>query len=196
MSRRTKILLIVITAVLAGAIFYLRVLAKRIFQEDAQKSDEAARARLSAAALESESGGKQLITLYFPSPDQEKLVAERRSLVLAANDNDRIRQIVLALIEGPAQGGGRALPPSAEVRAVFLTADGIVYLDLSTASLTGLLPGIQSETLALYSIVNSLAANVPAVKKVKILVQGQEVETLDGHADLTREFAPDMSRVQ
>ena len=196
MSRRTKILLIVIAAVLAGAIFYLRVLARRIFQEDMQKSDEAARARLSAAALESESGAKQLITLYFPSPDQERLVAERRSLTLAANDSDRIRQILLALIEGSTQEAGRALTPSAEVRAVFLTSEGTVYLDLSTASLAGLLPGIGSETLALYSIVNSLAANVPAVKKVKILVQGQEVETLDGHADLTREFTPDMSRVQ
>lgn len=195
MSRRTKILLIVIVAVLAGAIFYLRVLARRIFLDDAQKSDQTARARLSAVALESESGGKQSVTLYFPSPDQGKLVTESRSLTLAASDNDRIRQILLAIIEGPTQVAGRALPPSTEVRAVFLTPEGTVYLDLSSAALADLLPGIESETLAVYSIVNSLAANVPPVKKVKILIQGQEVETLDGHADLTREFAPDMSRV-
>ena len=41
---------------------------------------------------------------------------------------------------------------------------------------------------------DSLAANIPAVKKVKILVQGEEVDTLDGHADLTRYFVPDLSR--
>ena len=88
------------------------------------------------------------------------------------------------------------MPPSADVRAVFSTSEGTAYLDLSNSALTGFLPGIESETLAVYSIVNSVAANVPAVKKVKILVQGQEVETLDGHADLTGEFAPDMALAQ
>jgi spore germination protein GerM len=196
MSRRARILVVVVVGVLAAALLYLRVLAKRIFFEDVQRGEQVARAQLSAAALESESGGKQLVTLYFPSPDHVKLAAESRSMTMAPDDSDRIRQIVLALIAGPTQGAGRALPPSADVRAVFLTADGTAYLDLSSSALTGFLPGIESETLVVYSVVNSLAANVQAVKKVKILVQGQEVETLDGHADLTGEFAPDMSRVQ
>ena len=117
-------------------------------------------------------------------------------MTMAANDTDRIRQIVLALIAGSTQGGDRPLPPSADLRAVFLTPEGTAYLDLSSSALSGFLPGIESETLAIYSIVNSLAANVPSVRKVRILVQGQEAETLDGHADLTGEFAPDMSRVQ
>jgi hypothetical protein len=196
MSRRAKILIVVVVGVLAGALFYLRVLAKRIFFEDVQKGEQTARVQLSAAALESDSGGKQSVTLYFPSPDQGKLVAESRSMTMAANDNDRIQQIVLALVAGPTQSSGRTLPPSADVRAVFLTADGTAYIDLSSSALTGFLPGIESETLAVYSIVNSLAVNVPAVKRAKILVQGQEVETLDGHADLTGEFAPDMARAQ
>jgi spore germination protein GerM len=196
MSRRVKILVIVVLGVLAAALLYLRVLARRIFREEAPRTEQAARAQLSAAALESESGGKKSVALYFPSPDQGKLVTESRSMPLAANDSDRIRQIVLALVAGPTQEAGRALPPTADVRAVFLTSDGTAYLDLSSSALTGFLPGIESETLAVYSIVNSLAANVPAVKKVKILVQGQEVETLDGHVDLTGEFAPDMTRAQ
>ena len=187
--------MIVVVGVLAAALLYLRVLAKRIFFEDVQRLEQAARTQLSAAALESESGGKQSVTLYFPS-NQGKLVAESRAMPMATSDSDRIRQIILALIAGPTQQAGRVLPPSADVRAVFLTSDGTAYLDLSNSALTGFLPGIESETLAVYSIVNSVAANVPAVKKVKILVQGQEVETLDGHADLTCEFVPDMARAQ
>jgi type II secretory pathway pseudopilin PulG len=197
MSQRAKILVVVIVGALAAAVLYLRVLAKRTFFEDVQRTEQAARAQLNATALESESGGKQSVTLYFPSSsNQGKLVAEVRTMTMAVNDSDRIRQIVLALIAGPTQGGGRPLPPSADVRAVFLTKDGTAYLDLSSSALSGFLPGIESETLAIYSIVNSLAANVPAVKRVKILVQGQEAETLDGHADLTGEFAPDISRAQ
>ena len=189
--------MVVVVGALAAALLYLRTLATHIFFEDAQHTEQAARAQLNASALESESGGKQSVALYFPSSSNpEKLVAEGRSMTMATNDSDRIRQIVLALIAGPTQGGGRPLSPSADVRAVFLTPDGTAYLDLSSSALSGFLPGIESETLAIYSIVNSLAANVPTVKRVKILVQGQEAETLDGHADLTGEFAPDMSRVQ
>jgi hypothetical protein len=33
--------------------------------------------------------------------------------------------------------------------------------------------------------------NIPSVKRVKFLIQGQEVETLDGHVDLTEAFVPD-----
>jgi hypothetical protein len=86
------------------------------------------------------------------------------------------------------------LPPATELRAAFLMPDGTLYLDLSSNALALFEPGIQSETLAIYSIVNSLAENVPAVKKVKLLIQGQEVETLDGHADLGGDYVPDPTR--
>jgi len=56
-------------------------------------------------------------------------------------------------------------------------------------------PGIASESLAVYAIVNSLAANIPAVKRVKILVEGQQVDTLGGHADLTESFTPGPTRL-
>jgi hypothetical protein len=59
-----------------------------------------------------------------------------------------------------------------------------------------LTPGIASETLAIYSVVNSITANVPSVKKVKFLIQGQEVDTLDGHVDLTEAYVPDPTRNQ
>jgi hypothetical protein len=82
------------------------------------------------------------------------------------------------------------------VRAVFLAADGTAYIDLSNDMLSDFEPGIQSETLAIYSIVNSLAINIPSVKRAQFLIQGQQVETLDGHADLTAAFVPDPTRVK
>ena len=71
------------------------------------------------------------------------------------------------------------------MRAVFLTADGTAYLDLSSEVQSIASPGIREETLAVYSIVNSIAANIPSVKSLKILIQGQEVETLNGHVDVS-----------
>jgi hypothetical protein len=38
------------------------------------------------------------------------------------------------------------------------------------------------------SIVRTLEANVPPVLRLKILIHGQEVDTLAGHLDLTQTF--------
>ena len=107
-----------------------------------------------------------------------------------------MRQVVLALAEGSHQGYGRVLPASTNVRAVFLAADGTAYVDLSNDILSDFEPGIQSETLAMYSIVNSITINIPSVKRVHFLILGQEVETLDGHADLTAAYTPDLTRIK
>lgn len=185
MSRHTQVLAVVLVATLAASLFYLRALARRIFFESAPHSDEAVRAKLSEAALRSASGPSQTVTLYFPALERKQLMVEQRSIALAAADTDRIRQILLALIEGSHLGYRSPLPPSTEARAVFLTSEGTVYLDFSSEALANLAPGIASETLTVYAMVNSLVANVPTVKRVKILVGGQEVDTLDGHADLS-----------
>jgi len=88
-------------------------------------------------------------------------VPESRALTWAQSDTDRVRQVVLALAEGSHQGYGRVFSPSTTVRAVFLSTDGTAYVDLSNDILTDFEPGIQSETLTIYSIVNSIAINIP-----------------------------------
>lgn len=196
MTRRAKMLMLIMLAILAAGAFYLHVLARRIFYEAPQHGEEGARTRLSEAALQSATGPTQTATLYFPAPDGTTLLAESRPMTWATGNPDRIRQVLLALIEGSHQGSNRALPPSTDLRAVFLTSQGAAYLDFSSEMLAGFTTGIGSESLTIYAIVNSLAANIPAVKKVKILVQGQEVETLSGHADLSDFFVPDPGRVR
>ena len=191
MSTRSKILVLVILPVLVAGSLYLRSLVRRVFFERRQPAESTERARLSQEALQTTGGPNRTVTLYFPAYSEGKLVPEPREIAVAPRPEDRIRQIVLALIEGPKQSQTRALSPSADVRAVFLTSDGTAYLDFSTNVLTDFNPGIESETLAVYSVVDSLAANLPEVKRVQFLVQGQEVDTLDGHADLTAPYTPD-----
>lgn len=195
MTRRAGfIALVILLVILSGGFLYLRVLTRRAKLESPQRGEEGARTQLREAALQSNMGPQQTITLYFPSDEDGLLQPESRQLAWASSDTDRIRQVMLALIEGSYKGLRRPMPPSTELRAVFLTPDGTAYLDFSSNALSLFSPGIQSETLALYSIVNSLAANIPSVHRVKILVQGQEVETLNGHADLGEVFTPDIAR--
>jgi hypothetical protein len=195
-TARAKILLLILLVALAAGAFYLRSLAKHIFMEPTQRAEEAARAKLDQYALQPNNGTTQLATLYFPALNEGKLLPETRSITWAQGDADRVRQVVLALAEGSHQGYGRAFAASTTVRAVFLAADGTAYVDLSNDILSDFEPGIQSETLAIYSIVNSITINIPSVKRVQFLIQGQEVETLDGHADLTAAFTPDPTRIK
>ncbi len=196
MTVRAKILLVILLVALAAGGFYLRSLARRIFLEPAQRAEETARAKLDQFALQPNNGTTQLATLYFPALNEGKIVPESRSITWAKDDANRVRQIVLALAEGSHQGYGRLFSASTTVRAVFLAPDGTAYVDLSNDVLTDFEPGIQSETLAIYSIVNSITVNIPSVEQVQFLIQGQKVETLDGHADLTAAYAPDITRIK
>jgi hypothetical protein len=196
MSPRTKILMLVLLVILAAGALYLHVLTQRVsFQPIAGSGEEVARTRLSEAALQSTAGPEQMATLYFPSFEQSTLREEKRPIAWAEADTDRIRQVLLALIEGSHQGYSRPLPTPTLIRAVFLAPDGTAFLDISTLATGDLNSGIADECLVVYSIVNSLAANLPAVKRVKILVQGQEVDTLNGHVDVTGFFVPDPARI-
>jgi hypothetical protein len=50
--------------------------------------------------------------------------------------------------------------------------------------------GLESETLTLLSICDTLHANLPQITQIRFLVDGQPRATLSGHADLTRTYVP------
>jgi len=82
----------------------------------------------------------------------------------------------------------RTLPPDAVLLAFYLMPDGTAIADFSEALATSIPSGIVSEQLAVNSITRTLEANVPQVQRLKILIHGQEMETLAGHLDLTMAF--------
>ncbi|TAM79136.1 MAG: hypothetical protein EPN47_19195 [Acidobacteria bacterium] len=197
MSRRALILSIAVAVVLAAGIHYLMTLRRHIAPtaESTFRSEQTARTQLNEEALQQSGGQTQTITLYFPSYAGGNLLPETRSLKLSPDNIKAIRQILLALVEGSRQGHGTALAPSTTIRAVFLSQDGTAIIDLSQEALADFQPGIESESLAIYSIVDSLCANITQVKEVRFLVQGGEAQTLDGHIDLTDSFAPEPSLI-
>jgi hypothetical protein len=191
MTSRAKLLTVLVLVIVAAGALYLNALMHRLRSQRAQPTEASARAKLAEASLHAQNAPQESVTLFFPSNDQGALLQETRQLSLAASDTDRIRQIFLALLEGSAQGHGAPIPAGAELRSTFLAPDGTAYLDLAAGALPLFEPGIGTETLAVYSIVDSICYNIPSVKRVKFLIQGQEVETLDGHVDLTKAFVPD-----
>ncbi|PYV33726.1 MAG: hypothetical protein DMG22_08900 [Acidobacteria bacterium] len=193
MTSRAKLVMFVATAAMALGFVYLHWLGRGVSNQSASRPEEQARAQLTEAALLAGSRGTHPVKLYFPSEEDGNLIEEARLIAWSDSDADRIRYVLLALIEGSRAGRTRPLPASTDVRAVFLAPDGTAYLDFSNSALGLFAPGIGSEKLAVYSVVDSLAANIPAVKHVRFLIQGQEVETLNGHVDMTAAFSPDPS---
>jgi len=72
--------------------------------------------------------------------------------------------------------------------------DGNAYADFSEDLMGVATGGSSDEILTVYAIVDSLAANVPEIRRVGILVAGRERETL-GHLDLRRPLPPDLTLV-
>ena len=83
-----------------------------------------------------------------------------------------------------------------DVRQVFLMDDGSAIVDTSAAFADSHPSGVLAEELTVASIVVTLNANDTKITRVKILVNGQERETLAGHADLKRFYeAANMGQV-
>jgi spore germination protein GerM len=124
------------------------------------------------------------VHLYFSDKDNQFLMAEERVLKSPQSPEFFARSIVEALIKGPQQGLARTIPAETAVRAVYLTPQGICYVDLTSGVSENHPGGIKSELLSIYSIVNSLVLNVTEIESVKILINGNESMTLAGHIDL------------
>jgi hypothetical protein len=58
--------------------------------------------------------------------------------------------------------------------------------------MAGVNAGSSDEILTVYAIINSLTENVPAIRRVGVLVGGRERDTF-GHLDLSRPLPPDLT---
>ena len=136
------------------------------------------------------------VSLFFQEADSENLGAESRKIFLTTSVADQAKQIVVELINGPQEPGLLpTLPPQTSLRGLYLDRRGAAYVDLSS-EVADLHPGGTGEEIAtIYSLVDSLTYNLPEIKRVRILINGEERETLKNHLDLRRDYRKDMSIV-
>ncbi len=76
------------------------------------------------------------------------------------------------------------LAEGSDIKDVYLFQGNLAVVDTTAAFAEAHRSGIYVESLTIVSMVDTLAANVPGITRVKILVEGKERETLAGHADL------------
>lgn len=126
------------------------------------------------------------IFLYFADPETGYLAGESRRIESVEDKTAFYAEIVKAVIDGPESDLEPTFPAETELLALYAAPDKTVFVDLSADAASRHPRGVRSELLSVYSIVNTLVLNCRDIQAVKILVDGNETETLAGHVDITR----------
>jgi hypothetical protein len=187
---RVRIVVGLVIAVLAAAL-YFPILKRRLKRQAQvqQKSEEQARLELVQSLNAANNEPKVKAKLFWAADvGYSELVASTIELPLSNDPVLRAKQVLNTLLAGPVDSELRTLPPDAALLAFYILPDGTGVADFSEAMANSIPSGVQSEQLAVDSITRTLEANVPQVRRLKILIHGQQLETLAGHLDLTGTF--------
>lgn len=174
-------------AVLVGLIS-LRGLHRRIEHlGDIQSSDEQLRRDLLAPQISTSTDVKVKAAIFWAAgPDRTAPV--EIEMALSADPVQRAKQVLLELIKDPPTPEQRTLPANTALASLYILPDGTAIADFSDALSSEMPSGILSEGMAVDSIARTLESNVNTLRRLKILIHGQEVDTLAGHVDLTGFF--------
>lgn len=187
MPRNLKIALGILTVAVLIGLASLGRLHERVknLSENPHADEEARREVMTAPIATPTDVTVQAKIFWQSAPDQ--LAATSIALPLSADPVKRSKQVLDALIAKPSPQQ-RTLPADATLLGFYALPDGTAIADFSDTLTTEIPSGIASEQTAIDSIIDTLKANVPSLRRLKILVHGQEVDTLAGHIDLTGFF--------
>lgn len=142
--------------------------------------------------IEEEEKGVKSVIVYFSDKQAACLVGEEREIKDTAEDS-RIFALE-ALINGPLDPAlVRTIPDDVKLLD-FSVADGVATVNFSAELYLNHWGGSTGEILTVYSIVNTLS-QFPEIEKVKIVINGEEIESLVGHMELDKPLEPDLGLV-
>jgi spore germination protein GerM len=129
------------------------------------------------------------ITLYFGSRDAGSLVPEHRRIASSEDILENLRSVIEDLIGGPTGAGVSTIPSSTRLLAVYVH-DKIAYLDFSPEIADDFTGGTAGEHMLIASIVQTACGNFRGIEGVRILVEGEEVDTIGGHLFISDVLRP------
>lgn len=140
---------------------------------------------------------RRAVTLFFQEPDTDLLMPEERQIFETNSLTDQAKQIVVGLIDGPQNPNLLpTMPEKTRVLGLYMDRYGTAWVDLSHELVEDHIGGTAEELATIFSLVNSLTVSLPEIKRVHILVDGEERDTLKSHLDLRRDFVQDLSIVR
>jgi hypothetical protein len=132
------------------------------------------------------SGATEQVTLYVAYDDTGVLRPKPLRIPLPSGRQERAAEMLHALLNLYLDKfSPHPLGAESEVRDVYLVDPGLAVIDLNAAFADSHRSGVLVEELTVISLVHTLSANIPGITRVKLLVDGNERDTLAGHADLS-----------
>ncbi|MCX6567057.1 MAG: GerMN domain-containing protein [Candidatus Aminicenantes bacterium] len=191
-STRAVLIPILAVAVVGLAVFF--------FLSDNRESIKKARPGAGPTAEEgtspADSRPKRTVNLLFLRDESDALIPEAREIVAdPSSPAFEAREILGELLKGSQSGLLSTVPPETKLIQVYITKDGTAYVDFSREFADRHPSGSNAEIATIYAVVDSLAYNLKSVKKVCLLVDGEERETLAGHIAINHPILPDFSMI-
>jgi hypothetical protein len=131
---------------------------------------------------------KQEVTLFFADANERFLVPEKRFIFKEKEPEAQAGEMIRALISGSKTGLVNTFPEKAELQGVKREGEDILAVNFKESLVANHPGGSAAEMATVYSLTNTLTINLPAIKRIRILIGGKERESLKGHIGLGNPF--------
>lgn len=188
MTRNWKIFIAILAAgVLVGLIGLVSLHRRMARLAQTEVTDEQARREVLAPPVSTPTDVPVKASIFWAG-GSDGVAPVEIELPLSADPVQRSRQLLHALIVDPPTPDQRTIPADTDLLGFYILSDGTAVADFSDALSNETPSGILSERITVNSIARTLGSNVSGLRRLKILIHGQEEETLAGHIDLTGFF--------
>lgn len=171
------ILSLIVSCVLGFLVFFFLTLFDSVYPPVAGKGGK------------EKSREKQQVTLYFSDTNERFLFPEKRYIPKEKNQEGQAKEIIKALVEGSKTGLVNTFPIKTDIISVKIEPNQTAHVSFGQNLAANHPGGSTSEMATIYSLTNTLIANIPVIKQVKILIEGKEQESLKGHIDIRNPFS-------
>jgi hypothetical protein len=131
---------------------------------------------------------KWLVTLYFSDANERFLTPEKRQIPKEKDTAGQARELVKALLDGSKTQLVNTFPAHTELQNVKIEAGRKAFVSFNKSFVKNHPKGSTSEMATIYSLTNTLTANLPDLKEVTLLVDGKELSSIGGHVDTRHPF--------
>ncbi len=145
---------------------------------------------LAALSIARAEAGTMDLRLFLIVPGLERLIPVPHTVPAPATIDAQVRRAVEELINWTGTQTVSPVAPESRVREVWVSRGGIAYIDFSRSFADFSGGGSLGELHTVYSIVATLTESFPEIFAVQFLVEGERIETLAGHVDLSRPLIP------
>ncbi len=126
------------------------------------------------------------VKLFLFDPSLSELIAVYVELRLYPDLTERLKQIITALVNETRPNYRNPIPAGTKLNEAYIDNQMTAYLDFSHHLADGQIGGTTAEVITVSSILNTVFDAFPdEIRHVQILIDGEEVEKLGGHLDIS-----------